>query len=107
MTTCLGKSCSFGLPRVPFVNCCQFMYSVFSSFPFDFEDRIWDLIVSVPAHCLYFYFDFINLKIFVFHISAVKDIRHGRSALIFYYCIIYIYIWFSVIFCQWARHGTE
>ena len=28
MTTCLGKSCSFGLPRVPFVNCCQFMYLV-------------------------------------------------------------------------------
>ena len=25
MTTCLGKSCS---PRVPFVNCCQFMYLV-------------------------------------------------------------------------------
>ena len=30
MTTCLGKSCSFGLPRVPFVNCCQFMYLVVS-----------------------------------------------------------------------------
>ena len=28
MTTYLGKSCSFGLPRVPFVNCCQFMYLV-------------------------------------------------------------------------------
>ena len=24
------KSCWFGLPRVPFVNCCQFMYSVVS-----------------------------------------------------------------------------
>ena len=30
MTICLGKSCSFGLPRVPFVNCCQFMYLVIS-----------------------------------------------------------------------------
>ena len=30
MTTCLWKSCSFGLPRVPFVNCCQFMYLVIS-----------------------------------------------------------------------------
>ena len=30
MTTCLGKSYSFGLPRVPFVNCCQFMYLVIS-----------------------------------------------------------------------------
>ena len=30
MTTYLGKSCSFCLPRVPFVNCCQFMYLVIS-----------------------------------------------------------------------------
>ena len=50
MTTCLGKSCSFGLPRVPFVNCCEFSY-----FPFGFEGRMWDLIVSVPDHCLSFY----------------------------------------------------
>ena len=28
MITCLGKSCSFGLPRLPFVNCCHFMYLV-------------------------------------------------------------------------------
>ena len=30
MTTYLGKSCSFGLPRVPFVNYRQFMYLVIS-----------------------------------------------------------------------------
>ena len=30
MTTCLGKSCSFGLPRVPFINFCQFMYFIIS-----------------------------------------------------------------------------
>ena len=29
---------------------------VFSCFPFDFEDRMCDLIVSVPDHCLSFYF---------------------------------------------------
>ena len=29
---------------------------VFSHFPFGFEGRIWDLIVSVPHHCLSFYF---------------------------------------------------
>ena len=28
----------------------------FSYFPFGFEDRIWDLIVSVPDDCLSFYF---------------------------------------------------
>ena len=50
MTTCLEKSCSFGLPRVPFVNCRQFMYLV------GFGGGVWDLIVSVPDHCLSFYF---------------------------------------------------
>ena len=54
MTTYLGKSCSFGLPRMPFVNCGgQFMYLVISLF--GFEGRMWDLIVSVPVHCLSFY----------------------------------------------------
>ena len=28
---------------------------VSSYFPFSFEGRIWDLIVSVPDHCLSFY----------------------------------------------------
>ena len=27
---------------------------VFSCFPFGFEGRMWDLIVSVPDHCLSF-----------------------------------------------------
>ena len=53
MTTYLGKSCSFGFPRVPFVDCRQFMYLVIS--PLGFEGRMWDLIVSVPDHCLSFY----------------------------------------------------
>ena len=30
---------------------------VFSYFSFGFEGRMWDLIVSVPDHCLSFYFD--------------------------------------------------
>ena len=30
MTTYLGKICSFGLPRVPFVNCRQFLHLVIS-----------------------------------------------------------------------------
>ena len=29
---------------------------VFSYLPFCFEGRMWDLIVSVPDHCLSFYF---------------------------------------------------
>ena len=50
MATCLGKSCSFGLP------CVVLSIYVFISFPFGFEGRMWDLIVSVPDHCLSFYF---------------------------------------------------
>ena len=53
MTTYFGKSCSFGFPRVPFVNCGQFMHLVISLF--GFEGRMWDLIASVPDHCLSFY----------------------------------------------------
>ena len=34
---------------------------VFSYFPFGFEGRIWDLIVSVPDHCLSFYFTSIHV----------------------------------------------
>ena len=35
-----GKSCSFGLPCVPFVNCCQFMYLVISRLGFGRQDVI-------------------------------------------------------------------
>ena len=34
---------------------------VFSYFPFVFEGRIWDPIVSVPDHCLSFYFTHVVL----------------------------------------------
>ena len=36
---------------------------VFSYFPFGFEGRIWDLIVSVPDHCLSFYFLCLSLRL--------------------------------------------
>ena len=54
MTTCLGKRCSFGLPRVPFVNSRQFMYLVISLLVL--RAGCGSLIVSVPDHCLSFYF---------------------------------------------------
>ena len=31
---------------------------VFGYFPFGFEGGIWDLTISVPDHCLSFYFSF-------------------------------------------------
>ena len=36
---------------------------VFSYFPFGFEGRMWDLIVSVPDHCLSFYFGLLDRAI--------------------------------------------
>ena len=50
---------------------------VFSYFPFGFEGRIWDLIVSVPDHCLSFYFAssrtvIKTAKVFWMSISAVN-----------------------------------
>ena len=36
---------------------------VFSYFPFGFEGRMWDLIVSVPDHCLSFYFSLLILSL--------------------------------------------
>ena len=53
MTTCLGKSCSFGI-------LCVFRkrLSIFVclSFPFGFEGGMWDLIILIPDHCLSIYF---------------------------------------------------
>ena len=62
MTTYLGKSCSFDLPRVPFVNCRQFMYLVISLLVLRAG---MDLIVSVPDHCLFFYSTFIAHRIYI------------------------------------------
>ena len=54
MTTCLGKSCSFGLVYVyqlMFISFC-----VCPPFPFGFEGGMWDLTVLIPDHCHYIYF---------------------------------------------------
>ena len=37
---------------------------VFSYFPFGFEGRMWDLIVSVPDHCFSFYFEIFCVTIY-------------------------------------------
>ena len=45
MTTCVGKSAFRKLLSV----------YIFSYFPFGFEGKMWDMIVSVPDYCLSFY----------------------------------------------------
>ena len=51
MTTCLGKSCSFGLPRVPFVICCQFMYLVISLLLSRAGYETWFYQFLIIAYC--------------------------------------------------------
>ena len=72
MTICLGKSCSFGLLCVSFINVYQFV-RVCASFSFDFESEMWDLLECIPYHCLFFYaylfpflsLPFVTMKLFV------------------------------------------
>ena len=64
MTTYLGKSCSFCLPRVPFVNCCQFMYLVIS------------LLVLRAGYGIWLYQFLIIAYLFTFYISQL--IRFAR-----------------------------
>ena len=58
-TTCVFVFFFFSLPSIRFTASAfrelPSIY-VFSYFPFGFEGRIWNLIVSVPDHCLSFYF---------------------------------------------------
>ena len=56
MTTCLGKSCSFGLPCMSFMNIYQFYVHL----SFGFEGRMWDVIVLILDHCLSIYFSYIE-----------------------------------------------
>ena len=44
---------------------------VLSDFPFVFEGRLWDLIVSVPDHCLSFYFSMAHYELIAFGYSAI------------------------------------
>ena len=48
---------------------------VFSYFPFGFEGRIWDLIVSVPDDCLSFYFSLLLKElIFEFYFPSLQQV---------------------------------
>ena len=52
MTTCLGKSCSFGLLSMSFVNVYEFVCVLLSLLVCD-----WDVgFVLIPDHCLSIYF---------------------------------------------------
>ena len=48
MTTCLGKSCSFGLLGLSFEN----VYHILCLSFFPFWYCWWDVMVLIPDHCL-------------------------------------------------------
>ena len=74
MTTCLGKSCSFGLPRVPFVNCCHFMYLVVS-------------ILGLRAGC--------GICLYQFLIIAYFFNLHFLNVFFFFFFTINVFSWTS------------
>ena len=63
MTTYLGKSCSFGLPRVPFVNCRQFMYVAISLLVFRAGCGIWLYQFLIIAYLFTLLFRYVGLSL--------------------------------------------
>ena len=53
MTSCLGKSCSFGQLNVSIVGVGQMLCVSFSLF--SIEDGMWDVIVLIPDRCLFLF----------------------------------------------------
>ena len=84
MTTYLGKSCSFGLPRVPFVNCRQFMYLVILPLVLRAGYGIWlyqFLIIAYRFTLVMVLFDFSKLCAChrVFFIILSFGQRHNKT----------------------------
>ena len=92
MTTCLENSCSFGLSRVPFVNCCQFMYLVISLLVLRARCGIWLYQFLIIA---YLFTSIVSVPIIAFSStlfrlvlwpSAGKELSHWLSTRIFILC---------------------
>ena len=71
MTTYLGKSCSFGLPRVPFVNCCQFIYLVIS-------------LLVLRAGCAIRLYRFLFIA-YLFSLNDWRDLMRAHSLFVLWY----------------------
>ena len=72
MTICLGKNCSFGLPRVPFVNCRQLMYLVISLLVLSTGCGIWLCQFLIIAY------------LFTFQWESLESIRSKIQLTLFY-----------------------
>ena len=77
MTACLGKSCSFGLLCVFFVNVYEFVCALLS--PFGFEDGMWDLSVLIPDHCLSIFFAMLDLNKLAEYSTGTSQKRNTQN----------------------------
>ena len=86
----LGKSCIFSFRKLLSIY-------VFSYFPFDFKGRILVLIVSVPDHCLSFYFIDWRRLIVIYFVLFYQIYRHWHE---------YSLVLFFTVFTLFHRRYT-
>ena len=98
MTTYLGKSRSFGLPRVPFVNCGQFMYLVISLLVLRAGCGIWLYQILIIVYLFTFHvmqsFTSLNVCGSVTYISVASEFVISWRP--FDVLMLYLRYWFSV-----------
>ena len=72
---------------------------VFSYFPFGFDGRMWDLIVSVPDHCFSFYLTFLIWDVLTlivqnrYHYLACRAKQPRKKSELFTLLLFSMYIW--------------
>ena len=103
MTTYLGNSCSFGLLRVPFVNCRQFMYLVISLLVLRAGCGIWLYQFLIIAYHLTLMVPIcIHSRSLPFEGNAsLKCVYSGLTPL----SIVFQSYHDSVLLLQWAQCG--
>lgn len=105
MTACWGKSCSFSLSCVCFVNFCQ--YVLCSSFAFEFEGGLWGFGCIESWSLLSFildWFTWLDLNIFrQITVNCLSIFRRLSNALTWYICRFVSTRRPSIIACQKLR----
>ena len=91
MTICLGKSCLFGLRRVPFDKCFQFMYLLISLLVFRTWCGIWLYQFLIIAYLF---------------ASKKKNVRlYGENLLIKMWNLVGCILQYGMpVFCIWWKH---
>ena len=93
MTTYLEKSCSFCLPRVPFVNCRQFMYLVISLLVLRAGYGIWLYQFLIIAYLFTLSNDYSTYSSVTEMVNNLRwwslENRHYDARLLMFYKIVY------------------